>query len=61
MANISDQILNLSNVSNYEILGRSEYRVVQKKWPLFPNSRPSAARQLGLPMHSQSRKLSPIL
>ena len=31
-----------------------KYRVVQKKWPLFKNSLPSAAMQLGLLMHSQS-------
>ena len=33
-----------------------EYRVVWKKCPLFKNARPSAAKQLGLPMHSQSAK-----
>ena len=30
------------------------YMVVQQKWPLFENSLPSAARQRGIPMHSQS-------
>ena len=30
------------------------YRLVRKKWPLFENSRPNAARQRGLLLHSQS-------
>ena len=30
---------------------------MQNKWPLFQNSRSSAARQLGLPVHSKSQKV----
>ena len=32
-------------------------RSCKRNVPLFDNSRPSAARQLGQPMHSQSRKV----